>query len=100
MATDKLAGVTTDRTNKKDSEKHDLVLYVMDGCPFCAKVEGFLAENRIEVPERSISTDKDAERTLVEVGGKHQVPCLFIDGKALYESGDIIAWLQSHALKN
>lgn len=96
MATNKLAGVTTDRTNKIDGEKHDLMLYVMDGCPFCAKVEDFLAENRIKVPERSISTDKDAERTLVEVGGKHQVPCLLIDGKALYESDDIIAWLQSH----
>ena len=72
---------------------HDLALYVMDGCPFYAKVEGFLAEGGIEVPERNISTDAKAERTLIAVGGKRQVPRLFIDDKALYESDDIIAWL-------
>ena len=76
---------------------HDLALYVMDGCPFCAKVEDFLAEGGIEVPERNISTDAEAERTLIAVGGKRQVPCLFIDGKALYESDDIIAWLRENA---
>lgn len=30
-------------------------------------------------------------------GGKHQVPCLFIDGKPLYESSDIIAWFEQNA---
>ena len=45
----------------------------------------------IEVPLRDISTDADALETLVRVGGKRQVPCLFIDGEPLYESDDIIA---------
>ena len=75
---------------------HSLELFVMDGCPFCAKVEAFLAENSIDVPERSISSDPDAEKTLIAIGGKRQVPCLFIDGKPLYESGDIIAWLREN----
>lgn len=70
----------------------------MNGCPFCIKVEDFLARNGIEIPKRSISTDKDAERTLIEVGGKRQVPCLFIDGKPLYESDDIIAWARRNIL--
>lgn len=78
---------------------HDLELYVMDGCPFCAKVEGFLAENGIKIPTRSISVDAEAEHTLIAVGGKRQVPCLFIDGKALYESNDIIGWLSENALE-
>ena len=30
-------------------------------------------------------------------GGKRQVPCLFIDGKPLYESSDIIAWFEQNA---
>ena len=77
---------------------HDLELYVMNGCPFCLKVKTFLARNGIEIPERSISTDKDAERTLIEVGGKRQAPCLFIDGKPLYESDDIIAWVRRNIL--
>lgn len=29
--------------------------------------------------------------------GKRQVPCLFIDGKPLYESSDIIAWFEQNA---
>ncbi|MBS4843870.1 MAG: glutathione S-transferase domain-containing protein, partial [Collinsella sp.] len=35
---------------------------------------------------------------LIAVGGKRQVPCLFIDGKPLYESSDIIAWVQENLL--
>ena len=70
---------------------HELALYVMTGCPYCIKVG-------VTIPERNISTDTDAEQTLIAVGGKRQVPCLFIDGKPLYESSDIIAWAQENLL--
>ena len=59
---------------------HELELYVMTGCPYCIKVKRFLADNGLAIPERNISTDSDAEQTLIAVGGKRQVPCLFIDG--------------------
>jgi glutathione S-transferase len=42
---------------------------------------------------RDIHKDPQADATLVRVGGKHQVPCLFIDGVPMYESLDIIDWL-------
>lgn len=77
---------------------HELTLYVMTGCPYCIIVKRFLADNGVTIPERNISTDTEAERTLIAVGGKRQVPCLFIDGKPLYESSDIIAWLQENLL--
>lgn len=77
---------------------HELALYVMTGCPYCLKVKRFLADNGVTIPERNISTDPDAEQTLIAVGGKRQVPCLFIDGKPLYESSDIIAWVQENLL--
>lgn len=32
----------------------------------------------------------------IRVGGKQQMPCLFIDGKPMYESGDIVMRLQGH----
>ena len=70
----------------------------MTGCPYCIKVKRFLADNGVTIPERNISTDPDAEQTLIAVGGKRQVPCLFIDGKPLYESSDIIAWVQENLL--
>ena len=71
----------------------DLQLYVKNGCPYCHKVLAFMDANGIELPLHNIDeSDADRER-LVEVGGKRQVPCLFIDGKAMYESDDIIAYL-------
>ena len=77
---------------------HELELYVMTGCPYCIKVENFLASNRISIPQRNITTDRAAEQHLIVQGGKRQVPCLFIDGKALYESSDIITWAQKNLL--
>ena len=77
---------------------HELVLYVMTGCPYCIKVKRFLADSSVNIPERNISTDTEAEQTLIAVGGKRQVPCLLIDGKPLYESSDIIAWVQKNLL--
>lgn len=78
---------------------HELELFVMSGCPFCLKVKTFLAKNGIEVPERNISNDPDAEQKLIAVGGKRQAPCLFIDGKPLYESDDIIGWVRDNMIE-
>lgn len=77
---------------------HELALYVMTGCPYYIKVKRFLADNGVTIPERNISTDTEAEQALIAIGGKRQVPCLFIDGAPLYESGDIIAWIQKNLL--
>lgn len=71
----------------------NLELYIKSGCPYCHKVLAFMDANGIELPLHNIDeSDADRER-LVEVGGKRQVPCLFIGGKAMYESDDIIAYL-------
>jgi len=53
----------------------------------------FMEQNNIELPMHDIVADDAARERLIEVGGKRQVPCLFIDGKAMYESGDIINYL-------
>ena len=67
-------------------------------CPYCIKVMSFMEDNSIAVPLRDIEADEEAAKTLISVGGKRQVPCLFIDGQPLYESDDIIAWLRANAL--
>lgn len=71
----------------------DLVLYKKDSCPFCQKVLRFMASRGIELPMRDTALELGARDELVEKGGKGQVPCLFIDGRALYESDDIVTWL-------
>lgn len=75
---------------------HDLALYIRSTCPFCIKVLNYLDRSNNEIPLKDISRDPEALETLVRVGGKRQVPCLFIDGKPLYESNDIIAWMQKN----
>lgn len=71
----------------------NLELYIMSGCPFCRKVLNFMQQNDIVLPLHDITVDPSARETLVSVGGKVQVPCLFIDGSPLYESSNIIDYL-------
>jgi len=69
----------------------DLVLYYYPTCPYCRKVTKFIDKHDLEEIElKNINQDEEAEAELIEVGGKRQVPCLFINGKPLYESNDII----------
>ena len=77
---------------------HELELFMKPTCPYCLKVMNFMSENNITIPLRDIVADESAAETLIAIGGKRQVPCLFIDGKPLYESGDIIEWLRDNAL--
>ncbi len=74
-----------------------LELFKKDSCPYCQRVMTYIASaGRSDIVYRDIiQNPEDAER-LVAVGGKRQVPCLFIDGAPMYESLDIIGWLKAH----
>lgn len=74
----------------------ELVLYKKDSCPFCQKVLRFMETRDIRLPLRDTVMDSGARDELIEKGGKAQVPCLFIDGRALYESDDIVSWLDKN----
>lgn len=74
-----------------------LELYYTPVCPFCRKVLSFMDEHGIEnILLKDKSTNAQFQDELVRIGGKSQVPCLFIDGKPLYESNDIIQWMKEH----
>ena len=74
-----------------------LELYKMDSCPYCRRVMRYIeSAGRDDIVCRDIALSEDAGQTLIRVGGKRQVPCLFIDGKPMYESQDIIDWLKAH----
>lgn len=77
---------------------HEYQLFYRPTCPFCVKVMSFMADHDITLTMRDISSEPDALEELVRVGGKRQVPCLFIDGQPLYESSDIIARLRADLL--
>lgn len=79
-----------------DGNEVELVLYKFDSCPFCQRVFKFLKKHPVPLTYRDTRTDEGAAAELTERGGMQQVPCLFIDGEALYESLDIIDYLENN----
>lgn len=77
----------------------ELTLYHKSTCPYCTKVLQYMNKNGIMIQMKNVS-DIDNYEELLKIGGKGQVPCLVIDGKALYESDDIIQWLQENKPTN
>jgi glutaredoxin len=75
-----------------------LQLYYFPECPYCQKVLKFIERAKISVQLKNIQENVQDLEILIKIGGKKQVPCLFIDGKPLYESDDIINWLKREGL--
>ena len=74
-----------------------LELYKFDSCPYCVRVFKAIEQmGRTDIEMRDIEESAADYKRLLEVGGKDQVPCLFIDGSPMYESLDIIDWLEKH----
>ncbi|MDO8675447.1 MAG: glutathione S-transferase N-terminal domain-containing protein [Candidatus Omnitrophota bacterium] len=73
-----------------------LTLYHFQGCPYCGRVRDFLSKENISVPMKDTHANPSFRDELIKIGGKTQVPCLVINGKALYESSDIIEWFKKN----
>ena len=74
----------------------ELKLYISPTCPYCKKVVNFMEQNKISIPLADRDFPPENRQALLDIGGKAQVPCLIIDGTALYESDDIIEWLKKN----
>ncbi len=78
-----------------------LELYKFDTCPYCVRVfDAIKRLGRTDIEMHDVMKNEDDFKRLMKIGGKDQVPCLFIDGKPLYESLDIIDWLEKHPQGN
>jgi len=74
-----------------------LELYYKAECPYCQKVLNYMMDNcQIKDVELVDIKEGNNNEDLIKRGGKDQVPCLFIDGKALYESDDIIKYFKEN----
>lgn len=73
-----------------------LALYYSDNCPYSLRVTDYLNKINKAIEIIDISESLEAKDQLLSIGGKSQVPCLIIDGKALYESLDIIRWISEN----
>ena len=77
-----------------------LTLYHFESCPLCLKVRRYIEQRQLPIAERDIHKNPLYRDELMAGGGRKQVPCLHITSQGrdiwLYESDDIIAWLQAH----
>lgn len=82
-----------------DRETAQMAIYQFHACPFCMKTRRALRRLSLNIELRDAKDNPEHRKALEEQGGKIQVPCLRIenaDGKDnwMYESGDIIAYLE------
>lgn len=82
-----------------DAACRQLALYQFSTCPFCIKVRKELHRLSLPVELRDARNSAENRAALLAQGGSSKVPCLKItgdDGQAqwLYESNDIVAYLQ------
>ncbi|HET6345716.1 MAG TPA: glutaredoxin [Myxococcota bacterium] len=73
----------------------ELALYMFPSCPYCQRVLRRAKELGLALPQRNIRQDHQALQELQRVGGKTTVPCLFINGQPMYESLDIVRYLEN-----
>jgi glutaredoxin 3 len=76
-------------------KKPTLTLYYSPRCPYCIKVLNHLEKMHKSVPLANVQ-DAAKKKELMKIGGKGQVPCLVINGKAMYESQAIMKWFSNH----
>jgi len=76
-------------------------LYQLTACPFCVKTRRAIHSLGIDLEIRDLNKVSANRTELENGGGKVKVPCLRIDSDTgtewMYESNDIIAYLQKRA---
>jgi len=82
-----------------DAQTASMALYQFTACPFCIKTRRAIHRLGLTIEKRNAMNNASARRELEQQGGKIKVPCLRItqpgkDDIWMYESGDIIAYLQ------
>lgn len=90
---------------KVDEQTCNLALYQFYACPFCIKTRRAIRRLGLNIETRDAQRGSPHRDTLAAGGGEIKVPCLRIahpdrnqgaDGDTwMYESSDIIAWLES-----
>ena len=89
---------------KLDQQTARLALYQFKACPFCVKVRRFLKQHSLKIETRDAKGNPLFREELLKGGGDIKVPCLRIqNGQGeiawLYESSEIIQYLEQHYLQ-
>jgi len=81
-----------------DEQAKALSLYQFYACPFCIKTRRVIRQLQLPIELRDAQQPGTHRDDLEKLGGRIKVPCLRIpngdEDQWLYESGDIIAYLE------
>ena len=80
----------------QQTQTYQVALYYSHRCPHSQKVLSYLKESHTQVDLRNVLRDPQAKKELQEYGGYMIVPCLVVNGRAIYDASDIIEWLSTH----
>lgn len=83
-----------DQQKEIESQLKTYSLYQFNACPFCIKVRRVMRKLNLPIELRDANTDPELKAELLSKGGSPKVPCLRIGDKWMYESGDIINYLE------
>ena len=74
----------------------NLELFYFDSCPFCQHVLMVINQLDLKVTLSDIMNSIEKRSQLINDTGRKTVPCLYIDGRPMFESQDIIKWLKDN----
>lgn len=74
--------------------KNDLVLFRLEGCPYCKRVEDEFRKMGIKYRKIEVMPEKSKRETLIKVSGQSSVPVLVEVIGAKNQDDDIIEWLE------
>ncbi len=74
----------------------ELDFYYFDACPYCQRVLNVITKHKIKVNYKDIYDGTTNLQKLIQITGRKTTPCLFIDGDPMFESLDIVAWLEKN----
>ena len=77
-------------------QRRSLALYKYDTCGYCARVLRAIERIGLEVELRDVVRSTAFRDELLAATGRTTVPCLVVDGAHLFESSDIVAWLEAY----
>ncbi len=74
-----------------------LVLYTIQGCPYCSTARNFLNTSKIDYEEVDITPDSTNWRDKLQKmsGGERSVPQVYIDGKYMGQDDELKELIES-----
>lgn len=88
--------VLPDASEAAEQQTYNVTLYYSPRCPYSKKVLAYLQQHGLTIPMKNVAGNQEAKDELVKYGGYLIVPCLVVNGNAIYDAPKIIDWLSQN----